>query len=78
MAGVGENISVMGYDNMLLTSVNAKPELIKQVLNGIAANQAALVEAFPQFRGLDPKRMVKPELLVPYHPASLEWARSQR
>jgi TRAP transporter TAXI family solute receptor len=78
MAGVGENISVMGYDNMLLTSDKTKPELIKQVLSGIADNKAALVEAFPQFRGLDPKLMVKPELQVPYHPASLEWARSLR
>lgn len=78
MVGVGENMSVMGYDNMLLTSEKTKPELIKQVLSGIAENKPALIEAFPLFRGLDPKQMVKPDLQVPYHPASLDWARSQR
>ncbi len=78
MVGIGENMAVMGYDNMLLTSEKTKPELIKQVLTGIAENKPALIEAFPLFRGLDPKQMVKPDLQVPFHPASLEWARSQR
>jgi TRAP transporter TAXI family solute receptor len=78
IVGVTENMSVMGFDNMLLTSEKTKPELIKQVLSGMAAHKADLVAAFPGFRGLDPKQMVKPSLQVPYHPASLEWARSQR
>jgi uncharacterized protein len=78
MAGVTENMSILAYDNMLLTSDKTKPELIKQVLTGIAENKSDLVAAFPLFRGLDTKLMVKPELQVPYHPASLDWARSQR
>jgi TRAP transporter TAXI family solute receptor len=69
------------YRPVLVPNVVAaadKPELIKQVLTGIAENKSDLVAAFPLFRGLDTKLMVKPELQVPYHPASLDWARSQR
>ena len=68
----------MGYDNMLLTSAAISPELVKKVLSGIVANRESLIEAFPLFRGLDPKQMVKTELPVTYHPASIEWARSQK
>ncbi|MFZ9894966.1 MAG: TAXI family TRAP transporter solute-binding subunit [Burkholderiaceae bacterium] len=78
LAGVTSDISVMGYDNMLLTSATISPELVKKVLSGIVANRDSLIEAFPLFRGLDPKQMVKTELPVTYHPASIEWARSQR
>jgi len=78
LAGVNVDTAVMGYDNMLLTSANTSPELIKKVLTGIAENKEALIEAFPLFRGLDPKQMVKTDLPVTYHPASLEWARGRQ
>jgi uncharacterized protein len=74
--GVSKPTVTLGYDNLLLTSASTDAALIKKVLDGLAANKDALVAGFPLFRGLDPKKMVKPELNTPFHPAALEWAKA--
>jgi TRAP transporter TAXI family solute receptor len=77
-AGVSQPTVTLGYDNILLTNSRVSGELVTKVVSGLASNREALIEGFPQFRGLDPKQMVKPQLATPHHPASLEWAKTVR
>ena len=76
-AGVSVPTATLGYDNLLLTSTKVSDALVTKVLEGLAGQKAALIEGFPQFRGLDPKLLVKPQLATPHHPASLAWAKSR-
>jgi TRAP-type uncharacterized transport system substrate-binding protein len=76
-AGVSAPTATLGYDNLLLTSAKVPDALVNKVLDGLATHKAALVEGFPQFRGLDSKLLVKPQLATPHHPASLAWAKSR-
>ena len=52
--------------------------LVTKVLDGLATQKEALIAGFPQFRGLDAKLLVKPQLATPHHPASLAWAKARQ
>ena len=76
-AGVSAPTATLGYDNLLLTSTKVPDALVTKVLDGLATQKEALIAGFPQFRGLDAKLLVKPQLATPHHPASLAWAKAR-
>ncbi len=76
-AGVTEPTFVLAYDNLLLTATHVPDETVKKVVAGLAAYKKDLIAGFPLFRGLDPDKLVKPDMPLPFHSGSMDWAKNR-
>jgi TRAP transporter TAXI family solute receptor len=70
LAGVEEPTKTMAYDYLLLTGRHARDETVAKVVDLLAGNREALVEAFAGFALFDPQRMAKRQP-VEYHPGAI-------
>jgi uncharacterized protein len=74
LAGVGEPISVLAFDNLLLARAALPDGVVETVVEALAAHREKLMASFPPFRGLDPEQLHKAGLRAPYHSAVIAWA----
>ena len=70
LAGVLAPTKLMAYDYVLIAGAHVKDEIVGRVVEILAANKAALVEAFAGYQGFDPSKMAK-KLPVDYHPGAI-------
>jgi len=71
LAGIVGDTKTMAYDYVLIAGRHVKNETVAQVVDVLAANKAALTEAFGGFQGFEPAGMAK-RLPVEYHPGAIE------
>ncbi|MBL8664224.1 MAG: TAXI family TRAP transporter solute-binding subunit [Candidatus Odyssella sp.] len=71
LAGIVGDTKTMAYDYVLIVGRHVKNETVAQVVDVLAANKAALSEAFGGFQGFEPAGMAK-RLPVEYHPGAIE------
>ncbi|MFO0989985.1 MAG: TAXI family TRAP transporter solute-binding subunit [Alphaproteobacteria bacterium] len=71
LAGIVGDTKTMAYDYVLIVGKHVKNETVAQVVDVLAANKAALAEAFGGFQGFEPAAMAK-RLPVEYHPGAIE------
>jgi hypothetical protein len=69
--GIADGTKVMGYDFVLVTYKDAKPEVVKSAVDVLAKERAELGAALPHFKALTDAQMAGVPNM-PYHPASLE------
>lgn len=70
LAGIEEPVVTMAYDYLLLTGKHTKDEIVGKVVDVLADNSQALIDAFAGFALFDPTRMAKPQP-VEYHPGAI-------
>lgn len=70
LAGIVGPTKLMAYDYVLIAGKHMKDEAVARVVETLAANKAALVEAFAGYQGFDPALMAK-KLPVAYHPGAI-------
>ena len=75
-AGVGKPTPVLAYDNLLLTAAHVPNDTVRKVVAGLAGHKKDLIAGFPLFRGLDPAKLVKDGMALPFHDGALEWKKS--
>lgn len=71
LAGIVGDTKTMAYDYVLIVGRHVKNETVAQVVDVLAANKAALSEAFGGLQGFEPAGMAK-RLPVEYHPGAIE------
>ncbi|MGI9414884.1 MAG: TAXI family TRAP transporter solute-binding subunit [Hyphomicrobiales bacterium] len=76
-AGVTEPTNVLAYDNLLLTATHVPAETVVKVLETLAGNKDDLIAGFPLFRGLDPDKLVKQGMPLPFHDGAIAWSKSR-
>lgn len=73
LVGVAGPTPILSFDNLLVCHQAMQAEVVMRLLDGLAAQHAALGERLPALRAMDPDRMVRDDLSTPYHPAALAW-----
>lgn len=76
-AGVSEPTNVLAYDNLLLTGTHVPDEMVQKVLQTLAEQKEELIAGFPLFRGLDPDKLVKDGMPLPFHDGAIAWAKNR-
>jgi len=76
-AGVSKPTLVHAYDNLLLTATHVPNETVRVMIESLANYKKDLIAGFPLFRGLDPDKLVKDGMPLPFHEGSLEWQKSR-
>lgn len=76
-AGVLKPTKVLAYDNILLAGAHVSDEMARTVADGLARHKKDLVAGFPLFRGLDPDKIHKEGMQVPFHPGTLDWVKNR-
>ena len=76
-AGVSEPSNVLAYDNLLLTGTHVADETVAKVLKTLAGNKEDLIAGFPLFRGLNPDKLVKEGMPLPFHDGATAWSKSR-
>lgn len=76
LAGVRTQIRLMHFDYTMMANADIPPARVKSIVQVIADNKEALVQALPLFRDFDPKRMYM-NVNVPYHPGAVEFYRER-
>ena len=76
-AGVSEPSNVLAYDNLLLTGTHVADETVVKVLKTLAGNKDDLIAGFPLFRGLNPDKLVKEGMPLPFHDGATAWSKSR-
>jgi len=69
--GVLEDITVEGYDVFIASNTTVSDNAAAALVKALHKSEGALKKAFPPFRGFSTKRMVKPNVTVPYHPGAI-------
>jgi len=75
LAGVTEPTAALAYDNLLLTSTNAKDDVVYKAVKAIYENQPELAASFAPFRAFDVKQMHKTDIPGEFHPGALKFYR---
>jgi len=70
LAGVLGPTKLMAYDYVLIAGAHVKDDVVGRVVETLAANKPALVEAFAGYQGFDAAKMAK-KLPVDYHPGAI-------
>ncbi len=74
--GIGENLPVLGVDNVLLVPESLDGGLVKEVLAAIFDNLAEVAAIHPVAKQLK-LETAAPKTAVPYHPAAIEFYKSR-
>lgn len=70
LAGVLGPTKLMAYDYVLIAGTHVNDDVVGRVVETLAANKPALVEAFAGYQGFDATKMAK-KLPVDYHPGAI-------
>jgi TRAP transporter TAXI family solute receptor len=72
LTAVSEPTKVFSYDNLLVTSADAKDDAVYKILDGLIKNKGELVGTAPWLAEFVPATAYK-KYRVPYHPGAMKW-----